>query len=208
MKNEQILQLVKESTKKFHEIINKGIKNTELKSNVLKLIEDLGSTLHFSPASTNENYHDCYPGGYIVHSVQVFKNLVALTKVFTNNEYTLDELIIVGLFHDIGKVCSIDLEPYYIENDIDWQVRKGQLYKINDKIPQISHSARSIILLSRYNIKLTEEQSQSILYHDGQYLDDNKCVKNKEMPLTLLLHWADMVAVQQSKGNMILNING
>ena len=38
---------------------------------------------------------------------------------------------------------------------------------------------------------LSEEEVQAIVYHDGQYVDDNASVATKETPLTLLLQYAD-----------------
>lgn len=46
------------------------------------------------------------------------------------------------------------------------------------------------ILVSQY-IKLTDDETQAITYHDGQYILENKVVAHKERPLTLLLHYAD-----------------
>ena len=54
----------------------------------------------------------------------------------------------------------------------------------------MSLAVRSVYLVSKY-ISLSDAEAQAILYHDGQYIDDNKCVRHKEGPLTLLLHWAD-----------------
>jgi len=51
-------------------------------------------------------------------------------------------------------------------------------------------AARSLYLVSKY-IALSDAEAQAILYHDGQYIDDNKCIVHKEEPLTLLAHWAD-----------------
>lgn len=41
------------------------------------------------------------------------------------------------------------------------------------------------------HIELTEEEVQAIVYHDGQYVDDNTSVATREEPLTLLLQYAD-----------------
>ena len=43
---------------------------------------------------------------------------------------------------------------------------------------------------ARY-IELSEEEVQAIVYHDGQYIDDNASVARNEEPLTLLLQYAD-----------------
>ena len=40
-------------------------------------------------------------------------------------------------------------------------------------------------------LPLTEEETQAIVYHDGQYVDDNRNVAAKEEKLTLLLQYAD-----------------
>jgi len=45
-------------------------------------------------------------------------------------------------------------------------------------------------LISQY-IPLSDAEAQAILYHDGQYIEENKVVAHKEEPLTLLVHWAD-----------------
>jgi hypothetical protein len=38
---------------------------------------------------------------------------------------------------------------------------------------------------------LTEEETQAIVYHDGQYVEDNRSVATHEERLTLLLQYAD-----------------
>ncbi len=49
---------------------------------------------------------------------------------------------------------------------------------------------RSIYLILPH-FPLTEEETQAIVYHDGQYVEENKCVAAREEPLTLLLQYAD-----------------
>jgi len=47
-----------------------------------------------------------------------------------------------------------------------------------------------LYLVSKY-IPLSDSEAQAILYHDGQYIEDNRGVAQREEPLTLLIHWAD-----------------
>jgi len=49
---------------------------------------------------------------------------------------------------------------------------------------------RSLYLVSKY-IPLSDEEAQAILYHDGQYIAENRFIAHKECPLTLLLTFAD-----------------
>jgi len=49
---------------------------------------------------------------------------------------------------------------------------------------------RSLYLVSKY-IPLSDEEARAILYHDGQYIVENRFIAHKECPLTLLLTFAD-----------------
>ena len=52
---------------------------------------------------------------------------------------------------------------------------------------------------------MAEEEAQAIVYHDGQYVDDNRSVAKNEQPLTLLLQYADnwcgFVIEEHTKGD-------
>jgi hypothetical protein len=45
--------------------------------------------------------------------------------------------------------------------------------------------------LALQHINLTEEEVQAIVYHDGQYVEDNRSCATHEERLTLLLQYAD-----------------
>jgi hypothetical protein len=49
---------------------------------------------------------------------------------------------------------------------------------------------RSLRLISQF-IPLSEEEAQAIVYHDGQYVEENRIIAHREEPLTLLLSYAD-----------------
>lgn len=51
-------------------------------------------------------------------------------------------------------------------------------------------AVRSIYLVTKY-IPLSDSEAQAIVYHDGQYINDNKVIAHKEELLILLLHWTD-----------------
>ena len=63
-------------------------------------------------------------------------------------------------------------------------------YKFNTNLIYLSVPIRSLYLIGE-KISLTEEEVQAIIYHDGQYVDDNKSVAGHEEKLTLLLQYAD-----------------
>jgi len=140
-----------------------------------------------SPASTR--FHLNEEKGLLKHSVGVAENLIKFCD-FLAPEIPDESCVIVGLFHDVGKV-GMPGKPLYIRNENEWEVKKrGITYKTNPEVVQMGLAARSLYLVSKY-IPLSGAEAQAILYHDGQYIDENRCVAHKEEPLTLLAHWAD-----------------
>lgn len=140
------------------------------------------------PASTR--FHLSEEGGLLAHSVGVTETLLALRAALAP-EISEESCVIVGLFHDAGK-AGMPGRPQYLPNDNQWEREKrGINYRFNDELVYIGVAVRSLYLVGKY-IPLTDTEAQAIVYHDGQYIDDNKCVALREEPLLLLLHWADL----------------
>jgi len=103
-------------------------------------------------------------------------------------EISEESCVIVGLFHDVGKV-GMPGKPYYLP-----EIKDGMptgAYTINPEIVAMGLSLRSLYLVSQY-IPLSDAEAQAIAYHDGLYVPEGRSVAPKEEPLLLLLHWADM----------------
>ena len=144
-----------------------------------------------SPASTK--FHLCKEGGLLEHSCNVAENLLRI-KATLAPHVSDESCVIVGLLHDLGK-CGMPGNPQYIKNEpTDRQKQFGYPasipYAFNTKLTYLSVPIRSIYYVLKF-LNLTEEEVQAIVYHDGQYVDDNASVATKEMPLTLMLQFAD-----------------
>jgi 23S rRNA maturation-related 3'-5' exoribonuclease YhaM len=140
-----------------------------------------------SPASTR--FHLAKEGGLIEHSLNVATTLLRLRTALAP-DLTEESCVIVGLYHDIGKI-GMPGKPYYLPNPSEWHVRnRGVNFIVNNGIVHMDIATRSLFLVSRH-ITLTEEEAQAIRYHDGQYIDENKSVAHKECKLTRLLQYAD-----------------
>ncbi len=152
----------------------------------LKLLED-ETTWLTSPASTR--FHMSEEQGLLMHSVGVTETLLRFRE-FLAPAIPEESCIIVGLFHDAGKL-GMPGKPLYLPNDDEWMVKnRGIRYKVNPEVVAMGLAVRSLYLVTQY-IPLSEAEAQAIAYHDGQYIDDNKIIAHKEEPLTLILHWAD-----------------
>ena len=140
-----------------------------------------------SPASTR--FHLSEEQGLLKHSVGVTESLLRFRE-FLAPAIPEESCIIVGLFHDVGKL-GMPGKPFYLPNDNEWLAKnKGIRYKINPDVVAMGLAVRGLYLVSQY-MPLSDAEAQAIAYHDGQYIDDNKIIAHKEKPLTLLLHWAD-----------------
>lgn len=177
---------IMELEERYEFLKSKVVKRKSEFNAFIKMLESETSWLT-SPASTR--FHLNQERGLLKHSVAVTENLLKFRDFLTPQ--ILDEsCVIVGLFHDVGKV-GMPGKPLYIKNENEWEVKHRNItYKVNPELTQMSLAARSLYLVTKY-IPLSDAEAQAILYHDGQYIDDNKCVAHKEEPLTLLLHWAD-----------------
>ncbi len=175
-------------------------KYNELKSMVVERKAEFDRLMEFienktayltSPASTR--FHLSKKGGLLEHSVNVATNLLRFKNAMAPS-ITDESCVIVALLHDLGK-AGLPGEPQYIENQpTERQKQYGYgptyPYSFNDKLTYMSVPLRSLYIALRF-IRLSPEEVQAIMYHDGQYVDDNKSVATKEEPLTLLLQYAD-----------------
>jgi len=158
----------------------------------------IGETYFTAPASSREEYHNCFPGGLLEHSLSVCKNLVKMARVFCPGKYSDNTLAFVGLFHDLGKAGDGENE-YYLQNKSEWHVKKGMLYEINKECKVTATEDRTIFVLQKYGITMTCDEFVAIRISDGPYSDANSSYKMKEPELALLLHWADRITCSSEK---------
>ena len=158
-----------------------------------KLMEHLENNTEWMIAPASTRFHLCRKGGLLEHSVNVAETLVKIKDLLCS-EISDESCIIVGLLHDLGK-AGVPGTPQYIPNEpTERQKQYGYPastpYRFNTDLTYLSVPARSLYLVLPY-LSLSEDEAQAILYHDGQYVEDNRSVAAKEGKLTLLLHYAD-----------------
>ena len=159
----------------------------------LKFMEFIEAETEYLTAPASTKFHLCKEGGLWEHSVNVAENLLKI-KSSLAPEISDESCVIVGLLHDLGKV-GMPKNPQYIKNEPtlkqkQWGYSANPPYKFNTDLIYLSVPVRSLYLIGE-KISLTEEEVQAIIYHDGQYVDDNKSVAGHEEKLTLLLQYAD-----------------
>ena len=144
-----------------------------------------------SPASTK--YHLCEEGGLLKHSINVAETMLKIKNAIAP-DISDESCVIVALLHDLGKVGMPGRPQYLINEPSEKQMKYGYKpdypYRFNKELTYLSVPVRSIYLAMKY-IDLTEEEVQAIVYHDGQYVEDNRSCATHEAPLMLLLQYAD-----------------
>jgi hypothetical protein len=178
----------------------KKIQDPSRQAAALSVTELLGERLALCPASGRTEHHNCFVGGLVDHSIRVLRNALVLRKTFDMvNDVPLDSVVIAALFHDLGKVGDYDVD-YYVPQDSDWHREKlGELYTFNKNLPFMTVPHRSLWLLQKAGLALTQDEFLAIMLHDGQYAEGNKQYAMKERTLVDLIHMADFMACKQEK---------
>lgn len=144
-----------------------------------------------APASTR--FHLCKEYGLLEHSCNVAETMLKMKGVLAP-DISDESCVIVSLLHDLGKVGMPGHPQYLLNKSSDKQKQHGYSawtpYRFNNDLTYLSVPVRSLYLALPY-LPLSEEEAQAIIYHDGQYVDDNHSVARNECPLTLLLQYSD-----------------
>jgi len=185
-----------------------------LKSKVTRRADDFAALMEFletktvwltAPASTR--FHLCREHGLLEHSVNVAETLLRI-KGTLYPSIEDESCVIVALLHDLGKAGTPEGAQYLknepTERQKQYDYGATYPYSFNKDLTYLSVPIRSLYLALPY-INLSEEEAQAIVYHDGQYVDDNRSVAKNERPLTLLLQYADnwcgFVIEEHTKGD-------
>jgi len=181
----------------------------ERKDKLLELYSDWGVRIATAPASTKTSYYNSFPGGYVLHVLDVCKTAWLLydgvwSKVHSNLDFRWEELAFVALNHDLGKIGT-DSEDYYVECKEDWMIKKGVNYVLNPKLQYMKVSDRSLLTLSSRGIKMTDKEYLGIKLYDGLYDDSNKTYfmsyneeNNLKTMLPYVIHQADLISMQSA----------
>lgn len=175
-----------------------GLAGLGRRERVKAMFADVGLEYFTAPASSREDYHGCYPGGLCDHSLRVAKNLVVLAESLAPGKYPREQLIFLGLMHDLGKVGDPPVS-LYVPNPSEWHRKKGMLFEINKELTFMPVCDRTMYLLQKFGVSLDAEEYVALRISDGPYEKCNERYAMKEPDLAVLLHMADRWACAQEK---------
>jgi hypothetical protein len=161
---------------KLVDIVENKISGPRKKA-MLDLYDEWSVRMALAPASTKKQYHNAFPGGYVLHVLNVVAAAEKLCDLWESMGAVLDfrqeEMYFSAINHDLGKIGT-DFFDYYVPCREDWMVKKGSMYMLNPDIPYMKVSERSLMILGSKGISISEKEYLAIKLHDGLYEDSNK----------------------------------
>lgn len=179
----------------------------ERKEKLLKLYseESLGLRAVLAPASGKEHFHLAYPGGYIIHIMNICKCVIGVKKLYTTMggyiDFTDDEMMFSALNHDLGKLGD-EYGEYYLPEQSEWHRKnQGSIFKTNGAIQFMDVTDRALYILQNNDIKVTWKEYLGIKLSDGIYNESNKKYLMAYSPesalktnLPNIIHMADFIS--------------
>jgi len=175
------------------------------KSRLKDLYTVLAEEMIIAPASGKPSFHNAFPGGYIDHVNRVvhcaLKTKALWEEMGTTIDFTDEELVFSALNHDLGKI-GFKGQPNYLPQTDQWRKDKlGEIYTHNSELPFMLIQDRSLFILQKNRIEMSENEFLAIKLHDGLYDDVNKPYYITYNPdsklrtnLPYILHQADFLA--------------
>jgi len=170
--------------------------------------DQLGMQLGVAPASGKADFHYAFPGGYLLHVLNVEKASRGTQKLFEalggTIDYTEEERLFAALHHDLGKLGDTEFGPYYLPATDEWRMKKlGEIYSFNKKSPPWDVTDRALFTLQNYGITATWKETLAIKLSDGVFAEKNgpyyRSFDGLKTSLCNVIHWGDWMACRAEK---------
>ena len=177
----------------------------ERRDNVLEMLEHMSETYIMAPASGKSWHHNAFAGGYVDHVNRVVQYALKQHNLYKEMggtvDYTEEELVFSALFHDLGKLGDGDRENYIPQTDKWRQDKLSEMYTYNPDLDFMLIPDRSLFILQKFGIKVTQKEFLAIRLHDGVYDKANEAYffsnvesSRQKTSIVSVLHSADFLA--------------
>jgi len=180
---------------------------TDRKEQVKSMLEVLGDNYVLSPASTKTWYHNAFPGGYIDHVNRVVEYSLRQKQLYLDMkgvvDFTEEELVFSALFHDLGKIGDGENSNFLPQTDKWRQDKLSEKYTNNGELDFMLISDRSLYILQKFQIPLSQKEYLAIRLHDGVFSKANEAyffsnveTSRQKTSIISILHSADFLAAK------------
>jgi hypothetical protein len=158
-----------------------------------------------APASGKSWHHNAFAGGYVDHVNRVVQYALKQHNLYKEMggtiDYTEEELVFSALFHDLGKLGDGDKENYIPQTDKWRQDKLSEMYTYNPDLDFMLIPDRSLFILQKFGIKVSQKEFLAIRLHDGVYDKANEAYffsnvesSRQKTSIVSVLHTADFLA--------------
>jgi len=198
---------IKENWDKLNKLVDDTFEGDNLQ-NIKNLFNHFEDRMIEAPASGRPNYHNCFTGGWIDHTLRVIETSLKMMELFVGLGVDVtskkEDVILASLFHDLGKLGDLD-QPYYKIQTDDWRRKKlNEFYTYNPDMENLSVTDRALWLLQHFNIKVSTEVWKAIKMSDGMFDAGNEGYYRNSSDSRNILHyivhfgdWTSTVAEKQ-----------
>jgi hypothetical protein len=178
---------------------------TKRKDDVKAMLNHMEHNYVMAPASGKSWHHNAFAGGYVDHVNRVVQYALEQHKLYEkmggNIDYTEEELVFSALFHDLGKLGDGDTENYIPQTDKWRQDKLSEMYTYNPELDFMLIPDRSLFILQKFGIKVSQKEFLAIRLHDGVYDKANEAYffsnmesSRQKTSIISVLHSADFLA--------------
>ena len=154
-------------------------------------------TTDFYTAPASSQYHESFVGGLLVHSLNVYNQVVELHELSAFKSIDIAQATIAALVHDWCKIGYYEHYKRNVKNDQGkWE--EVDAYRTNQKGLPFGHGVTSLYIAMRL-FRLTEEQALAIRHHMGVWncadVEKGELQRaNQTYPMVYLIQFADQLA--------------
>lgn len=181
-----------------------------LKSTKRKGIDNVISELdksdfYIAPASSK--FHGNYDGGLAEHSLNVYIQAMYIKKVQQKirpdiiNNINDNSIILCSILHDICKIGYYKkVKKWRKDPNNKWE--EYETYDSDSKSMPLGHGEKSVIMLLKWGLELTEEEMLAIRWHmgafdkPGYYASEQNFNESSKIPLVSIISCSDMLATK------------
>ncbi len=178
------------------------------RENMDYVIEDLAELGFFeAPASVKNHYN--FPGGLVLHSLNVYDMAMALREATIKlrpelaDKLSPDSIAVAALLHDACKADIYHKVQRARKNEVG-QYEKFDEYQVGYENFPVGHGEKSVIMLLRSGLDLEDDEIFAIRWHMGAWgvnpnsIEDDRNYREaqRRSPLVALIHSADTLAAQ------------
>ncbi len=200
--------------KKLLDIVDNNFEGDQY-DNIKLLFDHFEDMMMESPASGRPNYHNCFRGGWLDHTVRVIETSLKMKNQFVDMGVKVkssdSDVVLAAMFHDLGKLGDMNNSYYIIQTD-DWRRNKlNEFYTYNDKLEPMSVTDRSLWILQKFKITLTDDVWKAIKMSDGMFDAGNEQLyrmsTDSKNILHYIVHFGDWMATVAEKQHYLQSLD-